>query len=231
MRVIVPLAGPDFIRADGGLKAMHLLEGAPLLRHVLDSRVWAAQVTGYSFVLLDHPDTCAFAAGPLAQWYPGASITFLSGYTRGAALSALAGMPTGQDFAEPLIVDLADILYTSDLDPRAVFAGDPDCGGIALTFPADNPAYSYLRTDAQGRFIEAAEKRVISGAASAGTYVFRDTPTYLRALAHGLENEASQTFRDLFFVCPLFNGVHASDQTVHLASVHDVTDIKMEPAS
>ena len=112
-----------------------------------------------------------------------------------------------------------------------MFAQDHTCGGIALTFIADNPAYSYLRTDADGMFVEAAEKRVISSNASAGTYVFRNMPTYLRALAHGLENAANQTYRNLFFVCPLFNGVRASGQTVHLAPVCDVTDIKMETAN
>ncbi|WP_299694818.1 hypothetical protein [uncultured Tateyamaria sp.] len=229
MRVIVPLAGPDFIRGDGSLKALQTLNGAPLLRHVLDARVWARDVTAYSFVLLDRPETRAFADGPLAEWYPGATVTFLSHYTRGAALSALAALPLGTDFAAPLIVDLADILYEATLDPAATLAGDPGLGGIALTFPSDNPAYSYLATDDQGRFVEAAEKRVISDNASAGTYIFRDTPTYLRALAHGLEHAETQTFRDLFFVCPLFNGVRDQGKTVALAPVENVTDIKMEP--
>lgn len=229
MRVIVPLAGPDFIRADGSLKALHPLNGQPLLRHVLGSRVWAGDVTSYSFVLLDRPETRAFAAGPLADWFPGASVTFISVYTRGAALSALAALPLGTDFAEPLIVDLADILYDSTLEPAAMLAGDPGLGGIALTFPSDNPAYSYLATDDQGRFTQAAEKRVISANASAGTYIFRDAPTYLRALAHGLENEGTQTFRDLFFVCPLFNGVRDQGKSVALAPVTGVQDIKMEP--
>lgn len=229
MRVIVPLAGPDFIRADGSLKALHALNGEPLLRHVLGSRAWVDAVTSYSFVLLDRPETRAFATGPLADWFPGASTTYISHYTRGAALSALAALPQGTDFTEPLIIDLADILYEATLDPAAMLAGDAGLGGIALTFPSDNPAYSYLATDDQGRFVEAAEKRVISEHASAGTYIFRDAPTYLRSLAHGLENESSQTFRDLFFVCPLFNGVRDQGKSVALVPVENVTDIKMEP--
>ncbi|WP_425102287.1 hypothetical protein [Tropicibacter sp. S64] len=230
MRVIVPLAGPDFIRDGGALKAQIDLGGQPLLRRVLTSRPWAGAVKpeDHSFVLIDAPETRAFAAGALAEWYPGASVTFLSRYTRGAALSALAGMATGAEMAAPIVVDLADILYDSTLDPAAVFAANPGCGGIALTFKADNPAYSYLRLDAFGAFAEAAEKRVISDNASAGTYMFRDLPTYLRALAHGLENAESQTFRDLFFVCPLFNGVKDQGKGVLLEPVTDVTDIKVE---
>jgi len=230
MRVVVPLAGPDFIRDGGTLKAEIDLGGTPLLRRVLTSRPWAEAVApkDHAFILIDAPETRAFAVGRLAEWYPGASVTFLSRYTRGAALSALAGMATGADIAEPIVVDLADILYTSTLDPAALFAANPGHGGIALTFKADNPAYSYLQLDACGTFAYAAEKQVISDNASAGTYMFRDLPTYLRALAHGLENEESQTFQDLFFVCPLFNGVKNQGKGVLLEQVSNVTDIKME---
>lgn len=224
MRVIVPLAGPDFVRQDGKLKAEILIDGQPLLRRALQSRPWTKQVSfeDYAFVFIDRAETRSFAAGPLSEWYPGASVTFLSHSTRGAALTALAGMASSIDIIEPIIVDLADILYVSNLDPAAMFKENPNCGGIALTFPSNDPAYSYLRLDAQGTIVEAAEKRVISNNASAGTYVFRDLPTYLRALAFTLENEASQAYRNVFFVCPLFNGVLDQRKTVLMESVWDV---------
>lgn len=229
MRVIVPLAGPDFVADDGRLKALQRIEGRALLRHMLESRPWARDVTGYAFVLFDRPETRAFAGDTLAQWYPGARMIFLSAYSQGAALSALAGLATGQDFLAPLIVDLADIFYRSTLDPAAALAADPGCGGIALSFPSQDPVYSYLRTDASGRVVEAAEKRVISAHASAGTYVFRDAPTYLRALAHAMEHAESQTCRELFFVCPLMNGVLAQGLSVRLSPVTDITDPKRQP--
>ena len=68
---------------------------------------------------------------------------------------------------------------------------------------------------------------IISENASAGTYLFANAPIFLRALAHGLENEAEQTHNGLFFVCPLFNGVHDQGRTVRLTPVWDVTDIKV----
>lgn len=180
-------------------------------------------------MLIDRPETRDFARTHLAEWYPGASVAFLAVRTRGAALSALAAVATGRDFAAPMIVDLADILYSGVLNPVAAFSADADLGAVALTFRANNPVYSYLRTDADGRFVEAAEKRVISNEASAGTYLFRDTPVFLRALAHGMENEETQTFRDSFFVCPLLNGVRAQGKTVLLESVGNVHDIKVDP--
>lgn len=227
MRVVVPLAGPDFILDCGNLKAEIDFDGEPLLRRVLRSRPWASAVQDYSFVLMDTPETRAFATSALAEWFPDASVTFISHYTRGAALSALAGMATGADVGAPIIVDLADILYTSTLNPATVFYTSPECGAIALTFKSDNPSYSYLRLDALGGFAQAAEKQLIADNASAGTYMFRDMATYLRALAHGLENEVSQTFCGLFYVCPLFNGVKIQGKGVMLETVNEVIDIKV----
>ena len=230
MKVIVPLAGPDFIRADGSLKAHTIICGEPLLPYVLARRPWAkvCSPTDYSFVLIDRPETRHFAETSLAEWYPSASVTFMSDYTRGAALSSLAGMASVISFDTPVIVDLADILYTCKDGLLDIFDTNPDCGGIALTFKSDNPAYSYLSTDSSGIFVEAAEKRVISKNASAGTYLFSKLPVFLRALAFGLENPKTHTFRDLFFVCPLYNGVRDQGKTVRLEPVTDVIDIKME---
>lgn len=228
MRIVVPLAGPDFVRPDGSVKAEHSIDGQPLLRRALESRPWSSSVSpeDHVFVFVDGPETRAFAAGPLARWYPGAATCFLSGTTRGAALSAMVGLAGHRTADEPLIVDLADILYACDLDPIAAFAQASRVGAIALAFDSDNPVYSYLATGPDGRVTRAAEKVVISRNASAGTYVFASTAVYLRALAHALDHEAEQSCRGLFFVCPLFNGVIASGRDVLLVPVSDVRDIK-----
>lgn len=228
MRVIVPLAGPDFILREGKVKANIEIDGEPLLYRVLASRPWSNTLEShdYSFVLIDAAETRKFAADALLDWYPDASITFISSHTRGAALSVLAGLATGKDVHVPIIVDLADILYTSTLNPKLVFQSNDYCGGIALTFHSNNPDYSYLKLDCSGSFENATEKHVISKNASAGTYIFRDLATYLCALAHNLDNEDSQTFQNLFYVCPLFNGVKDLGKSVLLEPVTNVIDIK-----
>lgn len=230
MKIVVPLAGPDFERPDSGVKATIEIDGQPLLRRALETRPWwtRGQVgpTDLIFVLRDTPASQRFAHDTLPHWYPGATTVSVGRFTRGAALSALAGLALMADPAEPICVDLADIEYRSTLDPVERFVAT-GAGGIVLTFPSDDPAYSYLRTDGEGRVVEAAEKRVISGAASAGTYLFRDTPSYLIALAHSLTHADAVMHRDLFFVCPLVNGLVAHGLDVVLDPVTDVADIKM----
>ena len=128
----------------------------------------------------------------------------------------------GNSFSSPIIVDLADIQYKSNLDPLDAFK-DRNLG--VTTFESNNPAYSYLKLDSSGHFIEAAEK-VISRNASAGTYLFCDTATYLRALAYSIENKEKETYQDLFYVCPLLNGVKNQGKKVQLESVSNIVDVK-----
>jgi hypothetical protein len=107
---------------------------------------------------------------------------------------------------------------------------DAHADALVLTFPSHNPVYSYLRTDASGRVVEAAEKKRISARASAGTYFFASPAVYLRALAHSLDHRANVTHNGLFFVCPLYNGVIAGGGKVVLEDVRSVRDVKIPAA-
>jgi hypothetical protein len=225
--VIVPLAGPDFVRDDGSVKAETLLDGQPFLPRVLGSRSWMAHVreTSLIFVLNDQPITRDFVSRSLRSWYPNAGVVFLSRYTNGAASSALTGVALTGAGRGPLIFDLADILFTEEDDPLLELA-KLNTGGVGLAFASDNPVYSYLRLGPDGTCVEAAEKRVISEWASAGVYFFANSSTYLQALAYAMAWPERHTFKDQFFLCPLFNGVVASGQRVRLARVSGVCDLK-----
>jgi len=227
MHIIVPLAGPDFTLADGRIKALIPFQGEPLLKYVLDSRPWASKATRYCFALHDCATARKFSYEYLSSWYPGCSIVYLSTISRGAALSALAAVSLVNEFCQPMIIDLADIYYSSSLDIEYALQSQPDAGGIALVFESTNPQYSYLAIDNNGMVIEAAEKKVISNKASAGTYIFDNCSTFLKAIGHAIDNAPSQTHGNLFYVCPLFNGVLSLGRQVALEPVFDVMDIKL----
>lgn len=230
MKVIVPLAGPDFELEDGSTKSEQTIECTPLLRRALDNRPWAAQqhVTSsdYVFVLRDTAISRRFAASNLESWYPSCKTVFLSDYARGAALSAASGISSISGKDEPVIVDLADIEFQASLDLIELFSKNAKLGAIALTFKSDNPCYSYILENKDGIFVEAAEKRVISDNASAGVYLFRSSAIYFSALAHALTYPESHVFNGLFYVCPLFNGVAAGGWSIYRQEVADIIDVK-----
>jgi hypothetical protein len=226
MQVIVPLAGPDFVSDDGSIKAMTLVHDKPILKYALDSRPWAPHISRYIFIFHDCDHSRSFVAEYLRLWFKNSSVLYLSDYTRGSVLTALSGISVIQNYHEPLIIDLADILYDANIDIRDFFRNRPECGGIALTFNSASPHYSYLACDRFGAFVEAAEKRVISGQASAGSYVFQNSLVFLKATIHAIEHESSQAYQGQFYICPLFNGVLKQRKAVALHPVTNVLDIK-----
>jgi hypothetical protein len=227
---VVPLAGPDFERADGTVKATDPFRGGSLLREVLEGRSWrrsgALADRDMVFVLRDSPPSRRFSESPLSSWYPRAQTVFLSATTGGAALSALAGLALLAHRDEPVVVDLADIWFSDEADIAGAFAADAALGGLLATFRASDPIYSYARLDRAGDVAETREKQVISDHASAGVYAFRSPAVYAAAVARSLADPAAHVHKGLHFVCPLMNGVIAQGYRVRTFAVAAVEDVK-----
>lgn len=228
MNVIVPLAGPDFERADGSVKAEMSIRGRPLLTATLEERPWWGQVeqSDLVFVLREGLASRRFASTTLLSAYPDARVVWLSHGTGGAALSAAAGVALAARPDAPVIVDLCDILFEADTDIAGLFGQDPSLGALALTFDSRLPQYSYLRLGEDGRMLEAREKVVISEHASAGVYAFRDAGVFFAALAHSLRHRARLSHQGALFVCPMLNGVRDEGLDVRAWPAWDIVDVK-----
>jgi hypothetical protein len=231
---IVPLAGPDFERADGTVKAEYVVDGLPLLRRALESRSWwlsgGLRAQDLIFVLHDSLRSRRFAEEKIARWYPGCRRVYLSDFAAGAALSVAAAVALVKDYDEPLAVDLCDILFDCDATAVARFGREPEIGGLAVVFAADDPKYSYLVCDASGLMTRAREKQVISRNASVGAYFFRSSRVYLQALAHSMAHCDTLAHHGLIYVCPLLNGVVALGLDVECVAATSVRDIRLPAA-
>lgn len=231
MLCVIPLAGPEFVSTEGVVKPLVVIDEKPLLRRTLESRRWwqTGQLTSNEliFVMRDIPEARQFQEKNLSLWYPGAKTVFLSGFTCGAALSALAGLSMVAEYEGPICIDLVDIIYSCSYDPISMFEQNSMLGAIVPTFDSDSPAYSYLELNSKGHAVRAAEKRVISHHASAGTYFFAAPSTYLRAVSEVLKVRDEVLYNDLFYVCPLINGVVSSGMTVVAPRVENVEVIKV----
>ncbi len=234
MIAIIPLAGPDFERSDGTVKAEYKVDGLPLLRRALESRPWwrsgALPPEKIIFVLHDSPLSRRFGE-TLLRWYPSSRQIYLGAYTAGAALSAVAGVALTNAFDEPLVVDLCDILFDCSLKAIEALRNSSSVGGLAITFQSSEPRYSYLECDASVCATRTREKVVISTNASAGVYFFRSAPVFLKALAHSMEHAASLAHNGLLYVCPMFNGVIDQGLEVRCVPADNVRDIHLDPPS
>ncbi|MGM4913540.1 hypothetical protein [Rhizobium sp. 768_B6_N1_8] len=227
LNIIIPMAGNDFERPDGSVKAEMPVGKTTLLGATLEARPWWSSAAVPVFVLRDRPASRRYARETLQARYPAARIVWLSEMSGGAAWSAAAGVALVAFPDAPVVVDLCDIMFDCDADIAAIFATEPNLGGLALTFASHHPQYSYIRLGNDGRMLEAREKVVISENASAGVYAFRNVAVFQLALAHSLQNRARLSHNGLLFVCPMLNGVVAHGFDVRTLPARDVFDVKI----
>jgi hypothetical protein len=210
MQCIVPLAGPQLTHPTYGLIPNYPIDGIPLLRRTIETRRWwtdrRLRAEDLIFVLREGPELREIRAS-VTGWFEGCRVVTLSHLTRGALLSALAGTAAVSALDEPLIVDLADILYDVDADIESRFA-DRSVGAVATYFEASDACYSYFTFGADGSVASAAEKKVISRHASAGTYIFRSAGHFMASTGRALRDSREElTVGRALFVCPVLNTI------------------------
>ena len=89
-------------------------------------------------------------------------------------------------------------------------------GGI-LTFEANHPKWSYVKTDTDGFVNEVAEKQVISNHATAGIYYWKHGKSFVECA----EQMISKNIRvnDEFYVCPVFNEAIGDNKKIRVFNI------------
>lgn len=226
--IIIPLAGPDIIDSRNKIKIYNKFNDGYLLKEVINSRDWAQiNESNFYFVFQDNSRLREAYFNDIQHWFGFTRAIFLTELTDGAALSCAAAISLIEDHSLPLIIDLGDIYFESDLKPKVIFDAQPSVDSIVLTHESDNPSYSYVNFS-EHEFVEAREKLVISGDASVGVYIFRNTSAFLNALAWFISEGQTYKFNDLYYCAPLLNGVRFAKKRVVKHQVANVIDPKVK---
>jgi hypothetical protein len=226
--IIVPIAGPDFYSEKFGIRPLYPVEGTTILEHVLSMRPWYSRILSGAdqliFVLREDGLHTVEMLGYIAAKFPFSNTVVMNQLTAGAPMSVLAGIALVKDHNTPIIIDLADVAFTCTCEPVEYFYLNPNVDGIVPYFNSQDPKFSYLKLQDR-RVVEAREKQLISENASAGVYIFRDTPTYLRAVIYCIQHPETCKIAGNFFVCPLVNGLISTERDVHAIKVNNVRPI------
>ena len=202
MNWIIPLAGPDILHPSYGYKPLQVFDGRKLIDSVIESRPWYQEKSSHEekiFVLRDI-DAGTELEDYLKQRYCGSRFVKLGAATRGALFSVLGGSCIASH-DEVVIVDLADIIFKSNINVLEEFYRNDALGALLPTFQSTNEKYSYAVTEGN-QLVRAVEKEVISDKASAGVYIYRNLELLLESVLLSLRSSRSVTFDDKYFVCP-----------------------------
>jgi dTDP-glucose pyrophosphorylase len=173
MNIVIPMAGAGTRFTVAGYetpKPFIPIQGKMMIEHVLES-LWVDDAR-YILIVQEHfLQDYADALATLKQKFQVDLIT-VERLTQGAACTALACHEL-INHNEPVVFADADNFYAPNV--FQAFLADAQArqlDGSLLTFPSQNPCFSYVEMDASGYAIRTREKEAISSHAICGVYGF-----------------------------------------------------------
>ena len=220
MKIVIPMAGKDERFREYGFpfpKPVVEIDGKPLIEHAFDCLRMTPEAD-FTFVVRKEDDQRFHLRDMLRLLDPNCAIITTEGETAGAACTVMLAVEQ-IDNDEELVITNGDQILGFDLN--SVIAGfrDRDLDAGTVVFDSVHPRWSFVKTDAAGHVIEAAEKRPISRNATAGVYYFRKGSDFIAAAKSMIHKGAS--VNGGYFVCPAFNelilkqkkiGIHQIDR-------------------
>jgi len=216
--VIIPLAGPDFFTEKYGIRPLYRLpNGQHLIDVVLFSRPWVQSALEGNgplvFVLKNFAKHTDFMIKYLSKSYPGSQTIVMSEFSMGSLFSAISALSQIKDVFSSVVVDLADILFTTNMDVDEYFKSNENVAALVPYFESRSNKFSYFRLQGDS-VLETREKFVLSSHASAGVYCFRSAIQFVRAFTYCLSEPDVCKVNGNFFVCPTLNGLIKNGEVV-----------------
>ena len=186
LSLIMPMAGRGSRFSTAGEptpKPLVEIAGRPFFWWATESVLRAARVREIVFVVLEEHIAHHGIDRAIGRYYPDARIVVIAEPTSGAAETGAIGVAalTGDG---PIAINDCDHAFRAPGLGDLVDALSSGAAGGLVGFASDDPAYSFVRLDAQDptRVLETVEKQRVGPFAIAGCYLFRDRPTFAAAL-------------------------------------------------
>lgn len=178
------------------------IDGVPLVEHVLRQLEPLAAGSRITCLVREEEDRRFHTAEVVRLICPSATVVTVADLDSGAACTALLAVEhLVRD--DPLLVLNGDQVIQRDLSEVVADFDRRQLAGGTVVFDAVHPRWSYVRLDADGFVVEAAEKRPISTHATAGAYWYRCAGDFVDAVMDMVRKDARVEGR--FFICPAFN--------------------------
>ncbi|MCB1304687.1 MAG: glycosyltransferase family 2 protein [Leptospiraceae bacterium] len=218
------MAGSDEVFREAGYaypKNLIEINGKPLVERVIRSfDGLAAQGARFLFLIRQSEIQKHHTASVVRLLVPDAEVIPIPGDTAGAACTALWAIDQINNDTPLLITNGDQILEIDYPESIAGFSSEGVDGGV-LGFEAVHPRWSYVKVNASGFVIEAAEKRPISRLATAGTYYFKRGRDFVTAAQRMILKDAHVD--GVFYICPVFNEMILEQASILARSISQDT--------
>jgi dTDP-glucose pyrophosphorylase len=206
MNILLLMAGPsDKYREAGHVFPKNLveIEGRPIIQHVMENMAPLVGATDRLILVLPREEISRYHTDSVARLLaPKTLVCEASGATAGAACSALLAIEHINN-DDPLVVCNGDQIVLADMPAAIADFKKRQLDGGVIVFDDVHPRWSFVKCNAEGLVVEAAEKRPISRMATAGFYYFARGKDFVRAAMRMILKDSHVD--KAFFVCPAYN--------------------------
>jgi NDP-sugar pyrophosphorylase family protein len=204
INIVIPMAGrgsrfdgsvhtvpKPFIEVFPGVRmvelVMHYTEPSSLHRFIFICREEHAKAFHLKALFLSHKNSVVVTTDTITEG-PACSVLLAEKYF---------------DSEDELLIAYCDDYLNINIDNFLQINRMRNSDGGMLLYPSQNPRDSYAVTDASGRVLETAEKKIISPFGTAGLYYFKHGNEFARYAKQMIAKDRRSDGE--FYVCPVFN--------------------------
>lgn len=204
LNIVIPMAGRGSRFLDAGYttpKPMIKIHGKPMIQVVVEN-LTPRQSHRFIFICQnEHIDEYRLIP-LLTSLTSNVEVIGIDGITEGMVCTVLKAKDLINNEA-PLMIANSDQFIDFDINKYLDSLDKNFVDGLIMTMEANDPKWSYVKTDDNGNVLETAEKKVISSDATVGIYNFKKG----YYLVHSAEEMIKDDVRvnGEFYVCPCYN--------------------------
>lgn len=204
LNIVIPMAGRGSRFAEAGYKDPKPLIsvcGKPMIQVVVEN-LTPQRAHRFIFICQNQHIKDYGLEQKLKSYAQNVEIIGIDGITEGQVCTVLKAKELINN-DDPLMTANSDQYIDFDINDYLKDMDDRKLDGLIMTMKADDPKWSYARTDMDGLVTETAEKKVISTDATVGIFNFR----HGKDLVHAAERMIADNIRvnNEFYTCPCYN--------------------------
>lgn len=202
LNIVIPMAGRGSRFSEAGYKdpkPLIKVEGKEMIRLVIGNLRPACEHRFIFLCLQEHIDRYQVDE-KLKKWCPGCIVVPVKEVTEGAACTVLlAEQYINND--DPMMIANSDQWVDICIDDY--LNSEKVAEGLVMTMKANDPKWSYVRFDKNGKACEVIEKQVVSDEATVGIYNFKHGRDFVH-YAHKMIDENLRVNGE-FYVAPVYS--------------------------
>lgn len=198
--LLIPMAGKGQRFVDEGY-----FMPKPLImagdRHIIDWAFGSIDLDEYNLIFVVREDHCnSHNIDKILLNKFGANINIIKVKDTDGTVSSCLKAINKIDNDSPLVIYTLDVNFKPSFYIKEI---NGEIDGLILTFKSNNPSYSYISINKDGRVIQTAEKSVISENAAVGIYFFKKGKLFIKAAREMIAK--NHKVNGEFYLCPVYN--------------------------